>query len=134
MPARGHSTAQQYSLNPSVNMLLLRGLLRSLLISLGFILLITLLMFLSPLPEWIVSYLIVAGMLVSIICGAMYVGRSVEAKGWLRGGYTGLLYIVVILLLSYILQLEPEIGLSLLSKLFLGFSFGCVGGILGINS
>ncbi len=134
MPAKGHSAVQYNSFNSSVNMLLLRGLFRSLIISFGFILLITLIMYLSPLPEWIVSYLIVAGMLISIVYGAMYVGRRVETKGWLRGGYTGVLYIVVILLLSYILKLEPEIGLSLLSKLFLGFSFGCVGGILGINS
>ena len=134
MPVRGHSAVQHNSLETSVNMLLLRGLSRSLLISLGFIILITLIMYLSPLPEWIVPYLVVVGMLLSIIYGSMYVGRRVDRKGWLHGGYTGLLYIVVLVILSYLLQLSPDLGLSLLSKLFLGFSFGCVGGILGINS
>ncbi len=134
MLARGHPSVQHKSLNTSINLLLLRGLYRSLLLSLAFILLITLIMYLSPAPEWIVSYLVMAGMLASIIYGSMYVGRRVDTKGWLRGGYTGLLYIIVVLLLSYILQLQPDLGPSLLSKLFLGFSFGCVGGILGINS
>lgn len=134
MPARGHSAVQYNSLTTSLNLILLRGLFRSLLITCAFILFITLVMFLTPLPEWIVPYLVVAGMLLSIIYGSMYVGRRVDTKGWLRGGYAGTAYIVVILLLSYFLQFEPELGLGLLSKLFLGFSFGCVGGILGINS
>ncbi|MEW5921969.1 MAG: TIGR04086 family membrane protein [Bacillota bacterium] len=134
MLARGHSAIQNNSLSPSITLLLLKGLLRSLLVSFAFILLITMLIYLSPLPEWIVPYLVVVGMLASIISGSMYVGRRVETKGWLRGGITGLLYIVVILVLSHFLNLGPDSGMSLLSRLFLGFSFGCVGGILGINS
>lgn len=134
MSSRGHSAVQNNFLPPSLTLLLLKGLLRSLLVSCAFILVITLLIRLTPLPELTVPYLVVAGMLVSIISGSMYVGRRVGTKGWLRGGFTGVLYIVVILILSHFLNLGPDLGMSVLSRLFLGFSFGCVGGMLGINS
>jgi putative membrane protein (TIGR04086 family) len=71
---------------------------------------------------------------VSIIGGSMYVGRRVKSRGWLSGGLTGLLYIVVILILSYFITMEALSPTGLLSRLFLGFSFGCIGGMLGINS
>ena len=134
MPSRGHSAVQNNFLPPSLTLLLLKGLFRSLLVSCAFILVITLLLHLTPLPELTVPYLVVVGMLVSIISGSMYVGRRVDTKGWLRGGFTGVLYIVVILILSHFLNLGPDLGMSVLSRLFLGFSFGCVGGMIGINS
>lgn len=134
MLTRGHSAVGQNTLVAPVGMVMLKGLLRSLLLSGGIILMITMVMFFTPLPELIVPYIVVVGMLLSIIYGSMYVGRKVNSKGWLRGGITGLLYIVVVVILSYLFQLQPETGLSLLSRLFLGFSFGCIGGILGINS
>lgn len=132
--AKGHAAVQHNPLNTSILMLLLKGLFRSLLASGAFILFIAVVMYVSPLPEWIIPYFVVLGMLFSIIYGSMYVGRNVDEKGWLRGGYTGLLYIAIVIILSYLFNLEPELSISLLSRFFLGFSFGCLGGILGINS
>ena len=134
MSGKGHTPVQSnymYSLSP---VLLLKGLLYSLIVSCFFILAITLLLYFTPLPERIIPYLVGVGMLVSIIGGSMYVGRRVESRGWLSGGLTGLLYIIVILVLSYFMNMEAVPSMSLLSRLFLGFSFGCIGGMLGINS
>ena len=134
MISRGHTAIQSNYLSSLSPALLLKGLLYSLIVSCFFIIVITLLMYFTPLPELSIPYLVVLGMLVSIIGGSMYVGRRVKTRGWLNGGLTGLFYIVVILVLSYFMNMETVLSTSLLSRLFLGFSFGCIGGMLGINS
>ncbi len=134
MLLRGHSAARDGFFLPSSMVLLCKGLLRALSVSLVLILIITLLLYLTPLPERSMPYFVMIGMLASIISGSVYVGRRVEARGWLQGGITGLLYIIVILILGSFLDLGPGLRMSVLSRLFLGFAFGCLGGILGINS
>jgi putative membrane protein (TIGR04086 family) len=114
--------------------LILRGLLLALLISFLLLALNTLVLYLSPLSEVFVPYLIFGGTLLSILLGSVYVGKRTEEKGWLRGGLTGLFYVLALMLLCFLFNVNFEPGLNILTKLFLGFSFGTLGGILGINS
>ena len=65
-----------------------RGLLVALLLSFIFLALYTLLLYLSPLSEAYVPYLIYGGTLLCIFLGSLYVGKRTEEKGWLRGGLT----------------------------------------------
>jgi putative membrane protein (TIGR04086 family) len=135
MNNKGRSSIQGGSLLvSSVPILIIRGLLVALLLSFIFLALCTVALYLSPLSEVFVPYLIFGGTLLSILLGSVYVGKRTEEKGWLRGGLTGLFYVLALIILSYIFRVSFEPGLNIVTKFFLGFSFGTLGGILGINS
>ncbi|MGI5823322.1 MAG: TIGR04086 family membrane protein [Dethiobacteria bacterium] len=135
MQTKGRSSAQGGALASfSTPSLILRGIIVSLGFSLLFLAVNALLIYFSPLSEVIVPYLLFAGTLLSILWGAVYVGKRTEEKGWLRGGLMGLCYVLLLLILSIVFRVELQLGLGLLTRFFLGFSFGTLGGILGINA
>ncbi|NLJ55758.1 MAG: TIGR04086 family membrane protein [Firmicutes bacterium] len=135
MQNRGRSSTQGGALAPfSPLSLILRGILVALGFSFLFLAVNALLIYFSPLSEVIVPYLLFAGTLLSILWGAIYVGKRTEEKGWLRGGLMGLCYVLILFILNIVFRVELQLGFGLLTKLFLGFSFGTLGGILGINS
>lgn len=118
----------------NATILIVKGLLIALLLSFIFLALNTLLLYFSPLSEAYVPYLIFGGTLLSIFWGSVYVGKRTEEKGWLRGGLTGLFYVLTLMLFCFLFNVSIEPGINILTKLFLGFAFGTLGGILGINS
>ena len=135
MQARGRSSAQGGALSFfSTPSLIFRGLLVALGLSLLLLVINAVLIYFSPLSEVFVPYLLFAGTLLSILWGSVYVGKRTEEKGWLRGGLMGLCYVLILFILNLVFRVELQLGLGLLTKLFLGFSFGTLGGILGINS
>ncbi|MDO9533958.1 MAG: TIGR04086 family membrane protein [Bacillota bacterium] len=134
MNSKGRSSGQVGLLPNYTPFLIARGLLVALVVSLIFLTLNTFILYLSPLSEVYVTYLIFAGTLISILLGSHYVGKRTEEKGWLRGGLTGLFYVIVLIILSFILSVDFGPGMHIITKLFLGFIFGTLGGILGINS
>lgn len=135
MNNKGHSSGQVGLLLPNYTpFLIARGLIVALVVSLILLTLNTFVLYLSPLSEVFVPYLIFAGTLISILLGSLYVGKRTEKKGWLRGGLTGLFYVIVLIILSFIFSVDFGSGVNILTKLFLGFLFGTLGGILGINS
>lgn len=135
MNNKGRSSVQGGSLLiSSVPVLIFRGVAVTLLISFIFLALCTAIIYLSPLSEALVPYLIFGGTLLSILLGSIYVGKRTDEKGWLRGGLTGLFYVLVLIILCYIFQVNFEPGFNIITKFFLGFVFGTLGGILGINA
>lgn len=135
MNHKGRSSIQGGSLLvSSVPILIFRGLMVALLYSFIFLVIFTVVVYFSPLSEVFVPYFIIGGTLLSILLGSIYVGKRTEEKGWLRGGLTGLVYVLTLLILCFIFQVNIEPGINIFSKFFLGFFFGTLGGILGINS
>ncbi len=110
-----------------------KGAFLGLLISLLVLLVSALILLLTPLSEKVVPYAVYLTSIFSIIIGSAYAARRISLKGWLNGGLTGLTYVIVLLLLNRIFGLDLDINLSLLTKLFLGFVMGAIGGILGLN-
>ena len=112
-----------------------KGLCLSFILSLALLSAVTILFFYSPLTENIAPYIIYGITLVSILLGSMYVGKRVEEKGWFRGGITGLLYVCTLSVLGLLLLTDHgAAGMTILYRFVIGFSFGALGGILGINT
>ncbi|HHX87778.1 MAG TPA: TIGR04086 family membrane protein [Firmicutes bacterium] len=111
-----------------------KGLLFSILISLGLLLVCSLVLHFSAVPEKVTPYLACGVALLSVLCGSYYAGKRIGFRGWLHGGVVGLLYIVILLLVGILAHSEFAFGLYLVSKLFLGFVFGAAGGMWGVNS
>lgn len=69
----------------------------------------------------------------SIITAGVYAARHTASRGWLHGGIIGLLYVLVILILSMFLLPEFSFTFMSIGKLLIGFVIGALGGILGVN-
>ncbi|NLX91328.1 MAG: TIGR04086 family membrane protein [Firmicutes bacterium] len=115
-------------------LVLCRGLLVTMAFSFILLLFNTLLFFFFPLSELFVPYFIFGFTLISILVGSVYIGKRVEKKGWLKGGMLGLIYVLILIILSFTCLPGLAFNLNIFTKLFIGFAFGTIGGILGINS
>jgi len=69
----------------------------------------------------------------AVLVGGFITARRAGEKGWYRGGLLGILYGLIVTLVSY---LGFDASLTLKSLLFLAVCFvtGAFGGIMGINS
>ena len=134
MKKKGRSSVQNGMLLASSEPLVLcKGLLVTLLLSFLLLLFNTMLFFFFPLSEFLVPYFVFASTLVSVLVGSVYIGKRVEKKGWLKGGMIGFTYVLILLFLGIFFS-PVAFGLNTFTKLFLGFAFGTIGGVLGINS
>ncbi len=87
----------------------------------------------TPVSETIVPYLAYITSIISIFVGAFYVIKKLSFKGWLNGGLTGVFYVLILLILGRFVIGEFPVFSSFLIKVFLGFVFGAVSGIIGRN-
>ncbi len=114
--------------------LILRGLLVAMAATFALLVLCSAVMYFTPLSEVFVPYLVFGITLISIMLGSVYVGKRVDQKGWLRGGMTGIFYVLIVIFFNLFLVPGMEIGVNIIGRFLMGFSFGALGGILGINS
>ena len=112
---------------------ILRGTVVALVISLLVCLLLSLVLYLTPVPERVVPYAVYITSIFSIIIGSAYAAKRIQSKGWLNGGLTGLTFIIILLILMKVFGLDLDINLHLATKLLLAFVLGSIGGILGLN-
>ncbi len=68
----------------------------------------------------------------SVFIGGFIAAKRSGEKGWIRGGYLGVLYALVIILVSY-LGFHVDPALRTLMFLLACFILGAFGGMLGVN-
>ena len=69
----------------------------------------------------------------SIAFGGMLAARASKKMGWLKGGITGIVYILWAFLISSLFGGPAVMGSLILSDLLLGVVAGAVGGVIGVN-
>jgi len=87
----------------------------------------------TAVPERILPYLSFFTSVISIFVGSLYVSRRIGFQGWLNGGLTGFFYVLVLLLLGLFIAGDLPVLSGFIIKIFLGFVFGAVSGIIGMN-
>ena len=70
--------------------------------------------------------------ILSIIGGSLYSARGGAESGWLHGGLTGLVYVLVTAFLGYLLAGGADAQI-ILSRLVLGFVIGGISGVIAVN-
>lgn len=110
-----------------------KGVLLALGFSTAVFLLASLVLSFTAISENIIPYLSFITSIISIFIGSFFVTRKLSFKGWLNGGVTGLFYVLIILILGLFIAGEFPILTSFLTKSFLGFAFGAISGIIGMN-
>ena len=88
----------------------LMGIILALLFSLGMILLIALLLYLTALPERMAFYLVYAVSIAAILWGSAYAARRIGSRGWLHGGIIGVIYVLLIWAGLIIVAVENPAG------------------------
>lgn len=86
----------------------------------------------NALNEEVISRILLVINYVAIFVGGIYSARASYRKGWLIGGFVGLLYMLIILILG-LRWVEISFSLDLILRIVSGFITGAIGGIIGIN-
>lgn len=68
----------------------------------------------------------------ALFVGGLTAGRRSSQRGWYYGGMMGILYCLIVMLISF-LAFDAHLGYSILVLLVAAFSVGGIGGILGVN-
>lgn len=70
---------------------------------------------------------------ISIAVAGVHAAVNAESKGWLNGAGVGLVYMVILFLLSLLLDKGAVFDRLVLFRIFMGFIIGTLAGIIGIN-
>jgi putative membrane protein (TIGR04086 family) len=71
--------------------------------------------------------------MVSIALSSIYAAVRVESRGWLNGAMVGLIYMLILFLLSLLFKTGVSLDKFALFRIFMGFITGTLAGIIGIN-
>lgn len=112
-----------------------RGCIVSMVIAFTLTLILALVSYFGHIEQSIVSRLLLLANYISIGIGGLMAAIKVDTKGWLHGGFVGLVYALCFLLLvSLVPGLSVILGYgSILQAVIVSFLIGIVGGIVGVN-
>ncbi|RKD34658.1 TIGR04086 family membrane protein [Thermohalobacter berrensis] len=117
----------------SYGLILVKGIGFSYVVTLICILIFAIVMTYTSISEKIIPLVNSIVMVFSIVLGAIYTSLKVEQKGWLNGGIVGLVYVIIIVLLSSIFITTFTFDVNAILKILIGLITGAIGGMIGIN-
>lgn len=112
---------------------LLRSFLLSIISTILFLLIFTLILRFTSVSEAnkpLVNNII---MLLSIVFASSYAAVKIKEKGWINGAIVGFIYYLVIIIINVLLFKGISSISILTTKLLLSTMMGIIGGIIGIN-
>lgn len=112
---------------------ILKGSLVSIAITLVLVLIASALLTFSNIPETVIPVMIIIISAISILIGSIMSTSYIDSKGMINGASVGLIYIVVIYLLSSIMVAGFNINIKSLIMMFVSVIAGMIGGIVGVN-
>ncbi len=109
--------------------------------SIGFSYIVTLVLFIlfaiiltyTNISESIIPVVNSIIMIIAIAFGAIYMTTKICSKGWLNGAIVGILYVVILIIISSIVNKPFKIDVFILLKIVIGFITGTVAGMIGVN-
>lgn len=110
-----------------------KGVLRSLIATMIFVVAISIVMSFSLLSVKTLSVTWVVVTCLSILLGAVYASRKNGEKGWIVGFGVGLCYFILILIVSAVFRGNMSFSVNDLWRGLLALSVGVLSGMLGIN-
>lgn len=129
----GHKLTPQPFLRGGPAVAVLKGIILALALSVVLLFIAALVLNFTAVAEKITPYLVFGISLVAIISGSSYSGGKIGSKGWLYGGITGFVFVVLMLVIGLFVLDGVSFGWNWLTKLFLGFIFGAAGGMWSVN-
>lgn len=114
--------------------LILKGSICSIIISLVFMLIFAILLCYTNMQESTMVPVIFVITGISILIGSMISTTKVKKNGLLNGGIVGFIYMLILYLVSSLFLADFLINFNSIIMIIVGIVAGMVGGIIGINS
>lgn len=125
--------ATNSSINDSLVMRIFRGVLTSMLVTLIFLFLLSVILTYSNMSETIIPISIVMISAISILIGSLLTTKKMKKNGIINGGMIGFIYIVLLYLISSIVSQGFCINAYSIAMMIFSILAGMFGGILGVN-
>jgi putative membrane protein (TIGR04086 family) len=128
------SKVSPYPLGGAAIPVLLKATAMALILSVFLLFVAALVLYFTAVPEKIAPYLVFGISLAAILWGSSFAGRKIGTRGWINGGIVGILYVVIMLAIGLLVLDNFAFNWNFIVKIFLGFVFGAVGGMWGVNN
>ena len=106
----------------------------ALVISLFFVGVLTLVVYFAELNDSTVSTLVLAASVISVLVGAFVLARNITGGGLINGLVLGILYCLILLGVSLLINGSVAIDFSNVTRLIIIIAAAMLGGVVGINS
>ena len=87
----------------------------------------------SNISESVISPVIITATAISILIGSSIGNNKIKKNGLLNGALVGIIYMVIIYLISSLLNWRFSLNLQSIIMISVGVIFGILGGIFGVN-
>lgn len=112
---------------------ILKGVGISILFTMVFLIIFSLILTYTSVPESAINAVIIVITAISILLGSSIVNIKIRKNGLINGAIIGVIYIVIIYLVSSLLNCKFTLNLQSIIMIIMAISFGILGGIIGVN-
>lgn len=113
---------------------LLKGLFASIIITVLAFLLLALILANTDFPKRLITPAVVVTTIISVLTAGSISTRGIHNKGWLNGSIVGLIYMIILYLISSLVLNNFAIDKYVITMTAIGILAGAIGGIVGINT
>lgn len=114
-------------------LLMLKGVCLSIGMTLIMILILSIVLSFSEIKENVIMPTVIFMSSFSILVGGFLVAKKMNEKGIVYGSLLGLIYMVILYLISSILNFDFSLNVNAVIMIVLGIVGGAIGGVLGVN-
>ncbi|HEX2947281.1 MAG TPA: TIGR04086 family membrane protein [Clostridia bacterium] len=113
---------------------ILKGLMVSYVITIPAFMLFALILANTDFPQRLTTPAVVVTTLVSVLTAGAISTKGVRNRGWLNGSIVGLIYMIILYILSSLVYNDFAIDKYVVTMTIIGVLAGAIGGIVGINA
>lgn len=113
--------------------LVVKGAVLAVIITLVCIIMFSFVMQLTELHDSVIKPVLQVVRIFSIAFGGAYAARLIRKNGWLKGAASGLLYILLVSIISLIFGGKVAFDMIMLSDTLMALIAGAIGGAIGVN-
>lgn len=114
-------------------MLMVKGVCISIGLTLVMILILSIVLSFTAIKENVIMPTVIFVSSFSILLGGFLVAKKVDEKGIVYGSILGLIYMLILYLISSILNFDFSLNGNAIIMIVFGIIGGAIGGILGVN-
>lgn len=114
-------------------LLMVKGICISMILSLLMMLILSMVLSFSSVKENVIMPTVIFISAFSILVSSFLVAKRIESKGIIYGSLLGLIYMLILYLLSSILNFDFSLNTNAVVMITFGIVGGAIGGVLGVN-
>lgn len=111
----------------------LKGILAAYIITIPAFMLFALILANTEFPQKLISPAVVVTTIISVLTAGSVSTKGLKSRGWLNGSIVGLIYMLVLYIISSMIFKNFAIDKYVITMTVIGILTGAIGGIVGIN-